>query len=79
MGHMAMIWHISDATAARRQIALPDGCSCNVMGHKRLGAERLVADVERVEEAIALDQSRWPDPSETDSTRHLQGACGVTR
>lgn len=36
----------------------------------RFGAERLVADVEGIYEAIALDRGWWPDPSEMEGTRY---------
>lgn len=45
--------------------------------HGQFGAERLVADAERVQEASALDRGRRPDPWGMDSTWHLQGVCEV--
>ena len=44
---------------------------------ERFSAERLVADVERLYEAIALDRGWWPDPSLMESTRHPQDAREV--
>jgi glycosyltransferase involved in cell wall biosynthesis len=44
---------------------------------ERFGAERLVADVQRVYEAIALDRGWWPDFSGMQGPRHPQGAREV--
>lgn len=44
---------------------------------ERFSAERLVADVERLYEAIALDRGWWPDPSLMESPRHPQDAREV--
>jgi glycosyltransferase involved in cell wall biosynthesis len=44
---------------------------------ERFGAERLVADVQRVYEAIALDRGWWPDFSGMQGPRHPQDAREV--
>jgi glycosyltransferase involved in cell wall biosynthesis len=57
----------------RRQM----GAAATSWTHERFGAERLVADVERVYEAIALDRGWWPDFSDMERIRHPHNAREV--
>lgn len=46
---------------------------------EQFGPERLVADVQRIYEAIAVDRGWWPDPPVTESTSHASDVREVTR
>jgi glycosyltransferase involved in cell wall biosynthesis len=53
------------------------GAAAMSWSRERFGAERLIADIEGLYGAIALDRGWWPDRTAMDGTRFPQHANGV--